>query len=43
MILDFLHRLWYTLFRDKDLKPRSGAADTDTEEQKPANKKSSVF
>ena len=34
MILDFLHRLWYTLFRDKDLKPRSGAADTDTEEQK---------
>ena len=31
MILDFLHRLWYTLFRDKDLKPRSGAADTDTE------------
>ena len=34
MIIDFLHRLWYTLFRDKDLKPRSGAADTDTEEQK---------
>ena len=34
MILDFLHRLWYTLFRDKDLKPRSGAVDTDTEEQK---------